>query len=206
MALTFQPVEIDKGIFSNGPVGFTQIIPNPVTLFEALQKDSRVAPAPPTVTRERAQLVDVLLKLPVPGGVEDFVLPGVTNISNARWQATIAATKLPDRKGTVKEFLSPDEWQFNITGTVQGQAHTVEDSGDFPVTVQDRNFPLSDLRAIVRLRELRVSVPVVCDLLRHLGVERIAIRECEIELDPAFPSQFSYRLVCESDSIDLPLK
>jgi hypothetical protein len=205
MATPFVPVEIDKGIFSTGPVGFTQTIPNPIALLDALTQDSRVAPAPQSVPVQRAQLVDVLLKLPIAGGTEDFVLPGVTNVSSMRWQVTIASTKLPDREGTVKEFLSADEWQFSITGTVQGQNHVTENDGDFPVTVQDKNFPLNDFRSIVRLKKLRTSVVVVCDLLRHAGVGRIAIRECEIELDPNFPNQFSYRLSCESDSIDLPL-
>lgn len=88
------------------------------------------------------------------------------------------------RPGTVKEYISDDDFQIQINGIISG-----------PNGVE----PTEDMQNLYQLRAAPVPIPVVCAYLNDMGVYYIVIEELALTQDAGGISTQKYTISAVSD-------
>lgn len=115
-----------------------------------------------------------------------------TVLIDATLPKRIKKTVVQGRPGTVKEYITLDDWQLSIKGMLV--------SG-----VQDK-FPIEDLQKLKALCLLEKEIPIVSGYLQELGVFDIVIENAKFPQREGFRSMQLFELICTSDTpIELQL-
>ena len=74
----------------------------------------------------------------------------------------IVKTQIQGRNGTVKEYISKDDFQVSINGIITGQ---------------NGQYPEAEALAVQRMAEAPVSIPVVSRFLNGMGIYNIVVTD-----------------------------
>lgn len=144
---------------------------------------------------KRAQLTglgDKIWMEPQDNGVYQFMPVSLNGISlwnpiiRAVGRKTIVETPLIERRGSVKEIISIDDYVINIRGIIKRK---------------DGYWPDRELEELLSLYRLNEAIPIQSALTGRLlnGEEYVVITNLDLPEQPGFVESINYSIECVSD-------
>lgn len=112
-------------------------------------------------------------------------LPPTTLISVSRAKRIIK-TEVAGRDGTVKELISQDDWKVQIKGFVINEDHPYE-------------YPEDEVAKIKELSDVPVSITIINDLCRYMGIHKVVLESIDLPAIEGFPGVQPFQIECSSD-------
>lgn len=127
-----------------------------------------------------------------PGGAGKIIqIPNVkfdTCLISVKQSKSIIKTKLPNRKGTVKEYIALDDYEVTIEGIISGVR------GAFTI------YPIDQVQDLVKLCEAPVSIQITSSYLNDLfDINYLVIEDYDISQEIGGMGQQKFTMSCVSD-------
>lgn len=114
---------------------------------------------------------------------EDLVLP--IALITATQEKNIVRTKIQGRNGTVKEYISDDDWNINIKGVLVGD--------------NSNKRPVDELKKLDKFRSSPLALDVISNFLDDLKVYTVVITSATYEQREGMRNVYDFNINCYSD-------
>lgn len=113
----------------------------------------------------------------------DLVLP--IALITATQEKNIVRTKIQGRNGTIKEYVSDDDWNINIKGVLVGR---------------DANKrPIDELKKLDSFRKSPLALDIISNFLDDIGVYSVVIMSITYEQREGMRNVYDFTINCYSD-------
>lgn len=114
----------------------------------------------------------------------DSILLQSVNVQASRAK-NIVETSIQGRSGTIKEFISSDDYDITITGVLVGEQY---------------QFPQEAFDALMSVTDAEAVIPIENDFLDSLGVTDIVIEDKRVNRRQGFPNVVDFEIKAISES------
>lgn len=114
---------------------------------------------------------------------DDLVLP--IALITATQEKNIVRTKIQGRNGTVKEYISDDDWQINIKGVLVGD--------------NSNKRPVDELKKLDKFRSSPMALDIISNFLDDLKVYTVVITSVSYEQREGMRNVYDFNINCYSD-------
>ncbi len=97
---------------------------------------------------------------------------------------TIVKTNIAGGDGTVKEYISLDDYQVQVNGIITGG---------------NGHYPVEDVLALKQMLDAPVNIPVICEYLNRLGIQELIVTDYSLPQVPGGYSQQNFTINLLSD-------
>lgn len=113
----------------------------------------------------------------------DLVLP--IALITATQEKNIVRTKIQGRNGTIKEYVSDDDWQINIKGVIVGEL--------------SNKRPSDELKKLDKYRESPLALDIISNFLDDIKVYTVVIMGITYEQREGMRNVYDFNINCYSD-------
>lgn len=123
----------------------------------------------------------IVLSLP---GVVEYTFPGWPLFS-ITGQKIIVKTPMQNRRGTVKEYISDDDYSITIRG--------------FLINENSQAFPAAQLEDLMQVIRINKPIRITSEVFNQLDIHNIVIESYRFPEVEGFPNMQPFELECLSD-------
>jgi Domain of unknown function (DUF6046) len=114
-----------------------------------------------------------------------FEFPATTMIDFTQAKI-IERTQVPGRKGSVKEYIGLDDWRIRIRGIL--------------INFENQEIlPEAEIKALKNLKNVPVSIPIICDMAQWLDVMDVVIENIDFPAIEGYSNMQPFTIDCLSD-------
>lgn len=117
-------------------------------------------------------------------GVEGYFLPVETVLELERAKI-IVKTNMQGRDGSVKEYISMDDWSLNFKG--------------FFINYENDLYPEEKVETLLRIYEKKIPLKITSKWLSRWGIERVVMENISFPTFEGFSNVQPFELRCLSD-------